>query len=84
MEKEEIKVEAPFAVAGVTLVPILKTSLKCWQGKNSLSSLGTRQPVSLVVVSPQGRKAFRISGEEISLDQLAEEVHNIGEILEGI
>jgi hypothetical protein len=83
-EKEEVKVEAPFAVAGVTLIPIVKTSLKCWQGKKSLSCFGIKQPVSLVVVSPQARKAFRISGEEISLDQLTEEVPGVEEILDRI
>ena len=84
MEKEEIKIEAPFAVAGVTLVPIVKTSLNCWQGKRCLSFFGTKQPVSLVVISPQAKKAFRVSGEEISLDQLIKEVPGIKEILEGL
>ena len=84
MEKEEIKIEAPFAVAGVTLVPIVKTSLNCWQGKRYLSFLGTKQPVSLVAISPQARRAFRISGEEISLEQLIKEVPGIRAILEGV
>jgi len=84
MEKEEIKIEAPFTVAGATLVPIVKTSLNCWHGKSRLSFFSTKQPVSLVVVSPQARRAFRISGEEISLDQLTKEVPGIKELLERI
>ena len=84
MEKEEIKIEAPFAVAGVTLVPVVKTSLNCWSGKGCLSFFGTKQPDSLVVVAPQAKRAFRINGEEIPLDQLTEEVPDIKEILERI
>jgi len=84
MEKEEIRIEAPFTVAGVTLVPIAKASLSYWYGKGRLSFFGTKQPVSVVVISPQARRAFRITGEEISLDELAKEVPGIEEILEGI
>ena len=84
MEKEEIKIEAPFTVAGVTLVAVVQNSLNYWHGKNSYSFFGIKQPVSLVVISPQGKKAFRIGGEEITLDQLSKEVPGLEEILEGI
>ncbi len=84
MEREEIIIEAPFAAAGVTIVPIVKTSLNCWQRKGRLAFFATKQPVSLVVVSPQARRAFRITGEEISLDQLAKEAPGITEMLERI
>ncbi|MFC2016104.1 hypothetical protein ACFLUF_00125 [Chloroflexota bacterium] len=84
MEKEEIRIEAPLAIAGVTLVPIVKVSLNYWYTKGRLSFFGTKQPVSLVVVSPQAKRAFRINGEEISLDQLTKEVPGIKEVLEGV
>ena len=84
MEKEEISIEAPFAVAGVTLVPIVKASLNGWHSKGRLSFFGVKQPICIVVVSPQAKRAFRINGEEVSLDQLAKEVPGIKEILEGM
>ena len=84
MEKEEISIEAPFAVAGVTLVPIVKASLNSWHSKGRLSFFGIKQPISVVVISPQAKRAFRIDGEEVSLDQLTEEVPGIKEILEGM
>ena len=84
MEKEEIRTEAPFAVAGVTLVPIVEVLLNCWHSNGHLSFFGIKQPVSVVVVSPQAKRAFRIDGEEISLDQLTKEVPGIKEILEGV
>ncbi len=84
MEKKEIRVEAPSTVAGVTLVPIVEVSLNCWRGKGRLSLFGAKQPVSVVVVSPQAKRAFRINGEEVSLDQLAKEIPGIKEILEGV
>jgi len=84
MEKEEIRIEAHFVIAGVTLIPIVKASLNCWHRKSRLSVFGTKQPVSVVVISPQAKRAFRINGEEVSLDQLTKEVPGIKEILEGI
>ena len=79
-----MRIEAPFAVAGVTLVPIVKASLNCWQGRGCLSAFGIKQPVSVVVISPQAKRAFRINGEEVTLDQLVKEVPGIKEILEGL
>ena len=84
METEEIRIEAPFTVNGVTLIPIVKASITGWHRKRRLSFLGTKQPVIVVVVSPQTKRAFRISGEEISLDQLIKEVPGIKDILAGV
>ncbi len=84
MEKKEIRIEAPFAVAGVTLVTIVKTSLNCWHVRGLLSFFGVKQPVSVVVVSSQVKRAFRINGEEVSLDQLIQEFPGIEEALEEI
>jgi len=36
----------------------------------------------VVVVSPSANRAFRISGEEVSLDQFMQEVPGIREMLE--
>ena len=84
MEKEEIRIETPSSINGVTLVPIVKTRLNCLQGKKCLSFFAIKQPLSMVVVSPQARRAFRIDGEEISLDQLMKEVPGMKEILDSI
>ncbi len=84
MEKEEIRIEAPVTVAGLTLIPVVKASLNCWHRKGRLSLFGTKQPVSVVVVSPKAKRAFQITGEEVSLDQLMKEVPGIKEILDGI
>ena len=81
MEKEKIETDTPVTIAGVTLVPIVKTRLDYWQGKSGFSSFGIKQPVGIIVISPQARKAFRISGEEITLDQLIEEVPDVEKVL---
>jgi len=38
--------------------------------------------VAVVVVSPQAKRAFRITGEEVSLEELIKEAPNLKEMLE--
>ncbi len=84
MEKQEVVVGHPVAAGGVTVIPVVKVSLSYWHGKGGISFFSARRPVGLVVVSPSARRAFRITGEEISLDQFVQEVPAIKDILERI
>lgn len=83
MEKrQEVTVGNPMAVAGVTLIPIVQVLLNYWHGKSRTSFYSVKQPVAVIVVSPSAKRAFRITGEEVSIDQLAEEVPGIKNIKE--
>jgi len=83
MERKEINIGKPVTVAGVTLIPVSEISLNRWQVKHGAFCTGSIQPVSVVVVSPSDKKAFRINGEEITLGQLIREIPEMKEILEG-
>ena len=84
MEKKEVKIGNPVTVAGVTLIPVVKVSLNYWRGNGSVSFFGAKQPIGVVVVSQSAKRAFRITGEEVPLDQFIQEVPGIKEVLEGI
>ena len=84
MEKEELEVGSPVAVAGITLIPIARVSLNCWRVKDNLSFFGAKQPVGVVAIFGLARKAFRITGEEVPLEQLIKEVPGIKVTLDGI
>ena len=84
MEKEKIEFENPVAVAGMTLIPVTRVSLNYWNNRGGLSFFGVKQPIGMVVVSPSAKRAFRITGEEISLDQIIAEIPGIKKVLEGI
>ena len=77
-------VENPVTVAGVTLVPVNRVLSYYWRRKHSFSCFDIKQPVGMVVVSSSAKKAFRITGEEISLDQLITEFPDIKEVIERI
>ncbi len=84
MEKKEVGLDTPVVVAGVTLIPVTEVSLNYWHGSGGISFFGVKQPIGVVVVSQSTKRAFRISGEEIPLDQLIQEAPAIKEILERI
>ena len=81
MEKKEVTIGNPVSVAGVTLIPIVESSIKYGRSQRRIVASGTVQPVSIIVVTPSGRSAFRITGEEVPLDQLGKEVPAIRKLL---
>ena len=84
MEKKEVVVESPVAVAGFTIIPVIQLLRNYWHAKGVTSFLGAKEPTAVIVVSPTAKRAFRLTGEEVSIDQLVQEVPGIEEILEGI
>ena len=83
MEKKEVTIGNPVVVAGVTLIPVTRVSLNYWCGNGGISSFGIKQPVSVVIVSPSDKRAFSVTGEEVSLAQLIQDVPGVSEILAG-
>ena len=82
-KKKEVSIIDPMPVMGLTLIPVVESSLGYGHGKSGISFFGVKKPVSVVVVSPSEKRAFRVTGEEVSLEQLIQEVPGIKEILEG-
>jgi uncharacterized spore protein YtfJ len=84
MEKKAIDIGNPVSVSGLTIIPVVQVSLNSWRGRRGASYFGTRQPVAVVIVSPAANKAFRVTGEEVSIDQLQQEAPELTGILESI
>ncbi len=84
MEKKEVEIGNPMTIGEVTLIPVVELSLTYWCGGGRFFFFGTKQPASIVVVSPSGKRAFRISGEEVPLDQFIKEIPGMREVLETI
>jgi hypothetical protein len=82
MEKTKIEIESSLAINGVSLIAVTRVSLNhgCVNGVVSFS--GIRRPIAIVAILPSVKKAFRITGEEIPLDQLVQEVPSVKEALE--
>jgi len=82
MEKKDVAIDNPIVIAGLTIIPLAHVSLNYWFHNSGASFFGIKQPVAVIVVSPAAKRAFRITGEEVSIDQLVQEASGIKEILE--
>ena len=81
MEKTDVTLDDPIVLDGLTIVPVVSLSLNGWHLDNVTTVCGVKNPVAFLVISPAQRRAFRVSGEEVSTDQLIEELPGLEEIL---
>lgn len=83
MEKSIVSLETPVALKGLTIIPVAKVSIS-YSFAAGISIVSTKQPVAVIVISTSGKKAFRITGEEVPLVQLLEEYPPIRKSLEEV
>ncbi len=81
MEKSVISLDKPISLRGLTIVPVVKMSLS-YSLAAGIAGICIRQPVAAVIISPSQNKAFRTTGEEVSLEQLTAEFPTLAEPLE--
>jgi hypothetical protein len=82
MEGKKITVSSPVAIAGITLILVIKLSLNCQGAGSNIFFSGHKQPVNVVVASPSMKKAFNIDGDEIPIGSLLQEVPDLAGMLE--
>ena len=61
-------------------MPIVRTAVVCWSGRRGVAGFGTREVVGVVVISPAGRRAINVSGEEVPVEEYASRVPELGEL----
>jgi len=81
METKKTKIEGAISEGAFTFLPVSKTICRGEQIGQTAFIFAAKIPVAIVVLSPTWKKAFRISGEEISLDTLAAEVPDLWEAI---
>lgn len=81
MEKREIIIDNAFDIHGLTLIPVIESSLQYWYYNNTLSYYYSRSPVIILAVAKQTVKAFHISGKELPLEELCSLVPDIADIV---
>ena len=82
MEKKEVALDNPVAIAGLTIIPVVQVLLNSWHTKDITSFFALKQPIAIIVVSTLAKRAFRITGEEVSMEQLLQETRGLKEMLE--
>ena len=83
MTKNILTTDNPVSVRGLTIIPVVKLSLH-YSFAAGISIFSTKQPIAVVLLSQSQKKALRITGEEILLEQLMLEVPDLKETLERV
>jgi uncharacterized spore protein YtfJ len=83
MTKSVLTIDNPVSVKGLTIIPVVKLSLH-YSFTAGISIFSIKQPIAAIIISPLQRKALRITGEEIPLEQLLQEVPEIVKALERV
>lgn len=79
--RKEVAVETPVTIAGITIIPVVMTSLHYQHIDGMVSVISFKRPTDVVLITPTSSKAFRITGEEVILDQLLQEVPELQKAL---
>jgi uncharacterized spore protein YtfJ len=80
MEKTKVTIDDPIVLDGLTIIPVVRLSLKCWHLANFTTACGVKQPVAFLVISPTERRAYGVAGEDVAIDQLIEALPGLEEI----
>ena len=83
-EKKEIIAGSPLKVAGLTLIPVVETRLQHWRYRKSFSVFGSRQAICIIIITPTTKKAFKVTGEEVTLEELQDELPDLEKNLESL
>ena len=71
--KKVVTIEGPLKIGDITLVAVVKTLLNGRCGRKSAWLFGMKRPIALIFKSGSSQRVFKISGVEISIEQLLEE-----------
>lgn len=83
MTNTVLGIDNPVSVNGFTIIPVVKLSIH-YSFSAGVSIFSTRQPIAAVIISSSQKRAISITGEEMSLEGLIQEIPGIKETLEKI
>jgi hypothetical protein len=70
METQGVVIEPPLPVAGAIILPIAQVRTCFWHSAEGISAFCIKKPLYIIIIRNSAKKAFRMTGEELSLDQL--------------
>ena len=82
VEIEKVIAGEHITVGETTLLPIIRTSVSCRGVNRGVVCAGFKNLVGIVAISPEWKCAINVDGEEVAVEQYAEQVPEVKELLE--
>ena len=83
MRKEYLAHEETTVVAGVRIIPVVRISLSYTEIRGARSFSAGKQPVYIIITSPDGERAYSITGREVAIQQVISDCPALAVALEG-
>ena len=81
MEKKETSVEGIVTIGEVTVLTIVQTYVDVERAGRGVRCFASKHPLGVVIVSPQGRRALDLAGEEVPVEHYVELVPALRDLL---
>jgi hypothetical protein len=81
LETQEISAGESITIGGITLLPIINTSVRCWNIRRGIFGFGSKTLDGIVVVSEKWTGAMNVAGEEVPVERYTEKVPEVKELL---
>ena len=81
---KEVRIGRPITFGDVTIVPLERVSVNQLGQKGGLSLYITKEPLGIMIGSPQGKWVFDIYGGEMPLDNYVKEVQGLQEVWDNL
>ena len=83
---KEMRIGKPITVGDTTIIPLERESIRVHHAgkKDGLSVQFSKEPIGIVVGTPQGKWAIDIHGEQVPLESYIREFHGLQEVLDSL
>ena len=75
--EEKIVIDKPISAEGMQLRLISKVTVSLKTSRLGMGYFAKKQPVAVIIDSLKKSRAYRITGEEVSLEELTKEFPNL-------
>ncbi len=82
MEKKKVATERPFPVNGLMLIPVTETRIIQYRTRFGISYIARKTPLAVIVIVRGEKKAYRVTSEETTIDELVKEYPTIKESID--
>jgi len=82
LETQEVSAGERITVEGITLLPIISTTVRCLNVGRGIIGYGSKTLDGIVVVSEKWTGAMNVAGEEVPVERYAEEIPEVRELLQ--
>ncbi len=74
MRVEHVRRGEPVVVGEVAITPIVRVLASAEPLGDALICFGQKEPLGVLILTPEGERAFRVSGERVGVDELLSEL----------